>query len=181
MSHLAGYLLPALDRPADALTLVREPVDRTISYYHAKQRRRDPAKPMRTLAEIYVRPPDLERRERWEQFSNWQSRALLSVFHDTSSLAPGAGPPPDADLWRRRLRQLVENAFRIGVQDRFEDYVASLAQRYGWQAFAPRSKVNRARPKVSEVEAELCETIRAHNWLDVELYELAVDAQERSR
>jgi hypothetical protein len=38
MSHEAGYLLPALDREVDALTLVREPVDRTLSYYFFKQR-----------------------------------------------------------------------------------------------------------------------------------------------
>jgi hypothetical protein len=65
------------------------------------------------------------------------------------------------------------------VQDRFEDYVDSLARRYGWTAFVPRSKVNRERPKVSEVSPELRETIRAHNWLDAELYELAVWAQEK--
>ena len=42
MSHWAGYLLPSSTVPSDALALVREPVDRTLSYYYHKQRRRGP-------------------------------------------------------------------------------------------------------------------------------------------
>ncbi len=50
-----------------------------------------------------------------------------------------------------------------------------LAQRYGWETFEPRSKVNPVRP-AEEISAELRETILAHNWLDSELYELAQNA-----
>ena len=181
MSHLAGYLLPALDRPAETLVLVREPVDRTISYYHAKSRRRAPGKSSRSLEEIYAADPSgLARpRDSWEQYFNWQSRCLLSVFHDVSALPSTAGPSPDADVWRERLRHLVDRVFTVGVQDRFAEYVDSLAERFGWRAFTPQSKVNTRRPAVSEVSADLRERIRAHNWLDAELYELGLQAQER--
>jgi hypothetical protein len=181
MSHLAGFLLPALDRPAEALVLVREPVDRTISYYHVKRRRRDPEKPMRSLAEIYAGDPARRglRSESWEQFFNWQSRCLLSVFHDVSALPSSEGPSPDAALWRERLREVVERVYLVGVQDRFSEYVDSLAVRFGWQVFVRKSKVNPNRPTVSEISPGLRETIRAYNWLDVELYELARAAQER--
>ena len=109
MSHLAGYLLPALDRPVETLVLVREPVDRTISYYHAKSRRRSPGKPFRTLEEIYAADPSgLDRpRDSWEQFFNWQSRCLLSVFHDVSELPTSAGPSA-------RCRSLARPASRSG-------------------------------------------------------------------
>jgi hypothetical protein len=181
MSHLAGYVLPALDRPVEALVLVREPVDRTISYYHVKRRRRAPDKPFRALEEIYAGDPAARglRPESWEQFFNWQSRCLLSVFHDVSALPTSAGPSADADVWRERLRDLVERVFYVGVQDRFGDYVDSLSERFGWQAFVPRSKVNPSRPGVAEVSNELRETIGAYNWLDAELYGLARSAQER--
>ena len=106
MSHLAGYLLPALDRPADALVLVREPVDRTLSYWHAKARRREGRKQMPSLEEIYAREPDPAKPERWEQFHNWQSRALLSVFHDVTEL-PLTADDPTAGDWRAKLRDLV--------------------------------------------------------------------------
>jgi hypothetical protein len=175
MSHWAGYLLPALDRPADALVLVREPVDRTLSYYWFKQRRRGPERPLEPLDRLYELQGDRSDGERrpamWDQLCNWQSRALLSVFHDTSALEHSAGPPADADLWRRRLRDLVERIYLVGIQDRFADYLDLLAQRYGWSVFEPRSKVNPVRP-AEEISPALRETILAYNWLDAELYEL---------
>jgi hypothetical protein len=178
MSHWAGYLLPALDRPAESLALVREPVDRTLSYYHFKQRRRGPERPLEPLEQLYETGAG-GRIELMAQLCNWQSRALLSVFHDVSELEHSAGPPVDADLWRARLRNLVEDVFLVGVQDRFEQYVDVLVRRYGWNALVPHSKVNPQRPPLSEISSELRETILAYNWLDTELYELGLLAQQR--
>jgi hypothetical protein len=175
MSHWAGYLLPALDRPVDALVLVREPVDRTLSYYWFKQRRRGPERPLEPLDRLYElrgnRSDGEQRPALWAQLCNWQSRALLSVFHDTSELANSAGPPADADRWRERLRDLVERVYLAGVQDRFADYLELLARRYGWETFEPRSKVNPVRP-AEDISQAVRETILAYNWLDAELYEL---------
>lgn len=178
MAHTAGYLLPALDRPVDALTLVREPLDRVISF-HYFMRRGDQVK--RTLAEMYTAggSPGDTRSSRWEYF-NGQSRHLLSVFYNMSELPFSAGPCANADLWRARLRDLVERVFLVGVQDRFEEYVGELARRYGWRATVPHSKVNAARPAVSEISAVLRDTILAHNWLDTELYAICRQAQDRA-
>ena len=179
MSHWAGYLLPALDRPADALVLVREPVDRTLSYYWFKQRRRGPERPLEPLDRLYElrgnRSDGVERPGLWDQLCNWQSRALLSPFHDTSALGHSAGPSPDADVWRGRLSDLVERVYLVGVQDRFPQYLERLEQRYGWEIFEPRNKANPLRP-AEEVSPELRETILAYNWLDAELYQLCSDA-----
>ncbi len=175
MSHWAGYLLPALDRPADALVLVREPLDRTLSYYWFKQRRRGPSRPLEPLDRLYElhgnRSDGEQRPVLWDQLCNWQSRALLSVYHDTSRLEHTPGPGPDADVWRERLRDLLDRVYLVGVQDRFADYLELLAERYGWDVFEPRSKVNPERP-AEEIPASLRETILAYNWLDAELYEL---------
>jgi hypothetical protein len=189
MSHSAGYLLPALDRPAETLVLVREPVDRVLSFYHYKRRRPgDPPAGNKAafpeLEEVYAtseaerarlrKPPRLEA---WEQFSNWQSRALLSVFHDVATLPFSAELPPDADVWRGRLRTLVSEVFTLGIQDKLSRFVDQLARRHGWGATAiPKSKANVHRSD-DEVTRQVRETIRAHNWLDTELYELARRAQ----
>jgi hypothetical protein len=192
MSHSAGYLLPALDRRAEALVLIREPVDRVLSFYFYKRRRpKEPEGSRRTedffpLEGIYstnaeerarlVRPPRLES---WDQFHNWQSRSLLSVFHDVSTLEYSLGPSRDADLWRARLRDLVEDVFYAGVQDRFVEYVELLARRFGWDVVAPASKVNPRRPADGEIGAELRQTIARYNWLDGELHELCREIQLR--
>jgi hypothetical protein len=52
-----------------------------------------------------------------------------------------------------------------------------LARRHGWpETEVPKSKANERRAGI-EVAPELREMIRAHNWLDQELYELAREAQ----
>jgi hypothetical protein len=191
MSHAAGYLLPALDRPAETVVLIREPVDRVVSFYYFKQHLDGPAgyRPAEAfppLADIYAMDDEDRARARlpkglesWDQFYNWQSRALLSVFHDVSALAYTKGPPADAELWRERLRELVENAFHVGVQDRFAEFVELLGRRFGWTPFVPRAKVNKRRPVDVATSDSFRETISAYNWLDVELHELSQALQER--
>jgi hypothetical protein len=186
MSHSAGYLLPALDRPAETLVVVREPVDRVLSFYWEKRRnflkRRDPNTPFNLLEMVYATPPARRPPQSWRQFFNWQSRSLLSIFHDVSELPSTAGPSPDADLWRSRLRELVEGGtVFVGVQDRLDRYVDSLARRFGWETtFVPQRGVNRHRPRLSQSSVgEEREKILAYNWLDAELYELCREIQTR--
>lgn len=186
MSHWAAYLLPALNRPVDALVLVREPVDRTLSYYFHKQRQHAEwsLAPLEQLAERRSSPdwrkaPEHDLLDRL--FNNWQSRALLSVFHDVSTLEDAAAAPPEADVWRARLHDLVDRVFLVGIQDRFEQYVGLLARRYGWQELdVPHAKVNPQRPSNPAVSPSLRDTILAYNWLDLELYDRARQAQIES-
>jgi hypothetical protein len=190
MSHEAGYLLPALDRDVDALTLVREPVDRTLSYYFFKQRQFEPRKQpewsldsLEGLAEKRSSPGWRQRAAREgkvldQLFNNWQSRALLSIYHDASTLDAGVDSSAERDLWRQRLRDLVDEVFLVGVQDRFQQYTALLARRYGWQKVRVRhAKVNPQRPAGATVSPELRAAILDYNWLDRELYELSRQAQ----
>jgi hypothetical protein len=180
MSQTAGYLMPALDRPADLLALVREPVDRVLSY-HYDHKRRQPrtARPLAALQDTYARAEEIAPGSpaHWEYF-NGQSRRLLSIYYDVTQLPFTAGPGPDADLWRNRVRHIVDSVFLLGVQDRFTQYISGLARRYGWRPFVPRGKVNGARPAVFDASA-LWETVLSYNWLDAELYELARQAQVR--
>jgi hypothetical protein len=183
MSHWAGYLLPALDRPADAPVLVREPLDRTLSYYFHKQRQHPEwsLSSLERLAERRASPdwrsaPESELLDRL--FNNWQSRSLLSVFHDVSDLEGSTDPSGDADSWRTRLRDLVDRVYLVGVQDRFEQYVSLLARRYGWRDVrVPHAKVNPQRPAEPDVTAHLRDATLSFNWLDVELHERARQAQ----
>ena len=182
MSHSAGYLLPSLeDRSVDAVVLVREPVDRVLSFYWEKRRNflrgKEGEPDFNLLERAYDPHPEKGPPQAWPQFHNWQSRCLLSVFHDISGLPLSRGPSPGADVWRERLRGLVDRVFTVGVQDEFEAFVDSVARRYGWNALAPRSGVNRVRPALSESPPEIREMIFEYNWLDAELYELCRAAQ----
>ena len=180
MSQTAGHLLPSLDRPADLISLVREPVDRVLSY-HYDHKRRQPrsARPLAELERLYAEADERapESRALWDYF-NGQSRALLSIFYDVTQLPFSFGPSRDADLWRSRLRHVVDQVYLLGVHDRFREYIGLLSRRYGWRPFVPSIKVNGSRPAVFEASA-LWEMVLAFNWLDAELYELARQAQLR--
>jgi hypothetical protein len=183
MSHSAGHILPALDRPFEALVLVRKPVDRVLSFYLHKRRnhlrRRPPGTPFNLLEKVYETLGGEGSPNAWRQFFNFQSRSLLALFHDVSDFPISKGPSPDADVLRARLRSIVEDVFFPGVQNRFERYLELLAKRYGWNVVMRRSKTNPEPERTSIVSVETIETIRAYNWLDAELYELCRSVQER--
>ena len=181
MGRTAGFLLPNLDRSAETLTLVREPVDRVLSsHFDYKQRQPRTRDPLALLEEIYVSAADLDTGSTtaWEYF-NGQSRQLLSVFYDVQSLPLSAGPHAGAALWRERLHDLVERVYFVGIQERFVDFVAEVAGRHDWVPMIFERKRNNDRIDVADLPEQLEETIRVHNWLDGELHELCRFVQAR--
>jgi hypothetical protein len=65
---------------------------------------------------------------------------------------------------------LVEERYFVGLQDRFDEFMRELEQRYGWRLGEARGKVGRHRPRLEDVPRDAADAIRAYNWLDDELY-----------
>jgi hypothetical protein len=174
-SHSANYLIEHIERPVRAFTIVREPVDRVLSRYYFYSR-----PPPWTLDDVYSDPAAFRR---LTQFFNYQARALLEPHFEVDAddeLALGDGPGPNADLWRSRLRSIIDKWYVIGVQDHFSDSVRRFASEFGWErAVAPAVRVNRRRPRDSVDEASR-ELVLSHNWLDAELYQNSLERFEGS-
>jgi hypothetical protein len=165
-SHSANYLLEVVGRPTRAFTIVREPVDRVLSRYYFRSN-----PPNYTLLDVYRRPKRFARTR--SQYFNYQSRSLLEprYEHKCDQLTVNNGPPPNAQTWRERLRQVLDEKYLVGVQDRFDEVVELFARELGWQqVFVPRARVNTSRPREPEDERTR-RLLLAYNWLDVELYE----------
>ena len=80
------------------------------------------------------------------------------------------GPPETADVWRARLRSVLDEHYVVGVQEHFAEAVKLFAGEFGWQRLiAPQVRVNTARPRELGDE-ETRELILAYNWLDAELH-----------
>jgi hypothetical protein len=184
LSHSANFLLDVVDRPVRAVTIVREPVDRVLSRYHFSTRPKDGREPRSTFArrlaewslEDLYRAMDggseADAKDHWRlaEFFNGQARLLLAPHHDTAGLRFTAGPPPDADLWRERLGEVVAR-YDVGVSERFGELVDRIAGEYGWtRRDEPRKKANPDRPAVGALPGATREAIAAYNWLDAELY-----------
>jgi hypothetical protein len=184
MSHSAGFLLPVLDRPAQGITLVRDPVDRVLSRHHFatrahvlkvyEQSGRTPPAPLEEQYREWGErdPPKGDTIPMNAGLFNWQARSLMAPWFDVSGLAYSREPSSDADLWRERLFNIVER-FIVGTQENYPAFVESVCARFGWSPHVHCIKKNPERPTMETVSRDLLATIRAYNWLDRELHEQA--------
>jgi hypothetical protein len=170
--HSANYLIPFVDRPVVALTIVRDPIEWAVSRYSFFGKERSWS--LEDLYGISGHQPAKKLRK----FSNAQATSLLAPHHDTTTL-PTLSDHADAEHWRRRLFELVDRVYLVGLQERFLQSVELFAQRLGWSTLYPAStRINWVRTRES-IDADLAEAIRRYNWLDEELYRRTLDWFER--
>jgi hypothetical protein len=168
--HTANFLLPLLEDPV-AICLLRDPVNRVISRYYFI------STPRFALEDVYREwggaPPFVRnKRQMTAGFFNGQARALLEPHVDTRALGYSRGPSPDADRWRELLSVTLDR-YVVGTTERYDEALPAFSRATGLnlEPRERREKANRHRPPLREVAADLRETIREYNWLDVELHE----------
>jgi hypothetical protein len=186
IGHTAAYAAPLIrvKRPVRIFTVVRQPVEQVVSRHFFADFRDDTPPDRAQLVEllrfIFASPTEAER-YRHKGYWNLQSQSILAPYFDVSELHASRGPTPDADVWRRRLADLVDRACVLLVQDHLDDDIAWFAAQQHWQITElPKMRVNPERPAVADLDPELRTTIEAYNWLDVELYRLAMRQRGRT-
>jgi len=145
---------------ATTLTLLREPVARTISQLVQYREHNRPGAP---LEEIYA-DPKVHR----QLFHNLQTKVFSLVPEDDPAIF---FKPIDLD--HRRLAAAKARLARfdlVGIRERFDPFLAELHARFGWRIDALES-VNIG--ERAEIPAELRDRIEADNELDAELYAYA--------
>jgi hypothetical protein len=144
------------------LTLLRDPVERTLSYlrHHQKFTPDDRELP---LEAIYDDP---------FRFHGLVHNHMVKMFSlDAAEMTDGA--LTRVEFTRERLERAKANLARVdavGLQERFDEFCALLVRRYGWR-FGDPERVNRTPPV--PVADEFRARIATDNALDVELYEFA--------
>ena len=153
------------------LTVLRHPLDRTISYLR-HHRRRTPADADLTLEEIYD--------------DEFRFNGLIHN-HMTKMLSLVPGEMRDGALTKveftperlERAKERLAGVDAVGLQEDFEAFCEHLSSRFGWRL--PESKPRAERPPV-ELSTEFRARILTDNAHDVELYEYARHlVAERSR
>jgi hypothetical protein len=162
--HTASYALKVLGRPTRAITILRDPVDRLISRWYFAGAQRDEPFPGFLLDPLMHKSAT--------EWFNPQSRSLLDGHYDTTELAFGLEPPPDADVWRERLFTILARHYLVGIQEAYDETIRMFGEALGWTDFRPSlQKVNATRPRNLKLSRADVELIHAANWLDVELYD----------
>lgn len=143
------------------LTVLREPVERTLSYlrHHRALTPEDRDKP---LEAIYDDP---------FRFHGLVHNHMVKMF----SLTPETmtdGVLTRVEFTRDHLdraREQLAGVDHVGLQEHFADFWDELREDHGWD-LGEMGHANRTRAEDAEDEARLCERIVEDNALDVELY-----------
>jgi len=145
-----------IDGRVTTLTLLREPVERILSY--VRQRRFAQRKP---LEDIYDDLP-------YGLANNNMTKMLLLTPEEMSALRFTRVELDRGHL--ERAKEALAGMDAVGLQEDFEDFCHELAARFGWHLGEPDKR------NVS-VPVEAPESLRARiaedNALDIELYEFA--------
>ena len=165
--HISFGVHEYIPRPATYFTILRQPIERLISYYTFVQR-----EPEHYLYD-YANTPGMTIRRYLEervslQTDNFQTRLLSGVWTDV-----GYGECDEATLALAK-RNLAERFAVVGLTKRFDETLLLLQEAFGWSDIHyRRQNVTLGRPRRKELPPETLDVISAHNQLDLELYAFA--------
>jgi Sulfotransferase family len=160
--HFPLCVTEVLEGEFTTLTLLREPVERTLSYLR-HHRENAPADRGKSLEEIYEDP---------FQFQGFVHNHMTKMLALSPREMTGGMLTP-IDLSRDHLERAKERLASMdatGFQERFGDFCRLLRARYGWALGEPEA-TNVTEPR--EISPDFRARIAADNLLDVELYEFA--------
>lgn len=160
--HFPLCTVELLDAPFVTMTVLREPVERTLSYlrHHRVLTAEDRDK---SLEEIYEDP---------FRFHGLIHNHMVKMFGMTAEEMNG-GVLTHVEFTPEHLNRakaLLPTVDVIGVQEQFDEFCAEIVERYGIDLGDPRF-ANRTDPV--DVPESFRARIAEDNAMDVELYELA--------
>jgi hypothetical protein len=156
-----------LDAPFVTLTILRDPVERTLSQLR-HHRETSGGSESASLEEIYEDPV------RFELVRNHMVRMLALTAHEMD-----AGAMTRIEVTPRlveRAKQVVAEVDVFGLQQHFDDFCSQLTRRFGWNLGRPVF-MNRTRPV--EVSTAFRAQIARDNAADIELFAFASELYER--
>lgn len=161
--HFPLCAIEVLDAPFRTFTILREPVERTLSLLRRRAQRGAEHLRGRPLEAIY---------------EDEEIRAIATnhMVKMTSMTAEEMGDfpltqPLELDPTRlARAKDLLDELDVVGLQEDYEGFCLALERSFGWD-LGPREVANRTEPQ--PIDPALRRRIEADNALDLELYEHA--------
>jgi hypothetical protein len=161
--HFPYFATKLVPRPSLVVTLLRDPVDRTISYL--KQHHRDRGLgPERSLESIY----DIDMHRQMHML-NYQVRVFASTAEEG---VRSVMHPLDIDQHRMELaKEHLEQVDIVGITEQYDEFLSRVVQRLGWDAGVQISSQRVSEPVA--VPDSLRRRIAAENEADLEFYAYA--------
>jgi hypothetical protein len=172
VGHFPLCLGDLLGVPLTALTVLRDPVERTLSLLRQRQQRNERYRDA-PLEEIYADPYMLH-----GQIHNFMVKVLTLTVDEMQDGVRTMVPYDEARL-ERAQHNLEHRIETFGLQEEFEEFCQELAARFGWDLGEPAMLANRTAP--ADASAGFRERITHDNAFDVQLYHFARDLLNRRR
>jgi Sulfotransferase family len=164
--HFPVRTVELLEAPFVTMTILRHPVERTLSFLrHQAERRQRGAAEDTPLVELYDDP------FRFEHMIHNHMVRTLSLSPEEMLAHDGVlTPVPYTPERLERAKEALAGLDLFGLQDHFEDFCDELADRYGVDV-GESVRSNTTDP--AGVPDRLADRIAEDNALDMELYEYA--------
>ncbi|MBC8170677.1 MAG: sulfotransferase family 2 domain-containing protein [Anaerolineae bacterium] len=168
MGHIRYGVHQLWSDPATYITLLRDPVERTISNYYYIQRHAHHAR------NAHYRGVSLLEYAQKETRGERQTRWLVGFRPDGVGEMYGDDHPLPADALEIAKEHLRTHFSVVGLVEEFDQTLLLLQKALGWQnIYYARRNVNEGRPRREQVPPETLEYIRQHSEPDVTLYQYA--------
>jgi hypothetical protein len=158
--------------PSTYITMLRDPVDRVISFYYYV--RRSPHVGLHNMVAFQdMSLEDFVCSGISTEIDNGQTRRLSGVTgvagEDT---AIGFGECP-IEILETARKNLLKHFTVVGLTERFDETIILLRRMFGWGAppFYVKGKVARNRRRREDVSEDILAVIEKYNRLDIELYQ----------
>ena len=158
--HFPLAAAQVLGEPFTVLTVLRDPVQRTLSYLRQQVAEVDQYRSA-SLDEVYDDP--------WRRSWLLTNHMVRMLGQNVEELAAGTMAPDDENLDRAK-KALTEEIDAFGFQEEFDEFCEALGRRYGWDLGDP--VVSNTTPP-SNASEDLTARIREDNWADIELFQYA--------
>lgn len=172
--HFPVRTVELLDAPFVTMTVMRHPVERTLSFLrHQAERRQRGATEDTPLVEIY------EDEFRFRHMIQNHMTRTLSLSPDEMRAHDGVLTPVPYTAERLEAAMEVLAGLDIfGLQDRFDEFCDELARRYGLDVGGP---LRTNTTELKDVPDGFVDRIAEDNALDMQLYEYACRLYEERR
>lgn len=170
--HMGFGLHEFVPGPWAYFTLLREPIDRVISFYYFVHRTRQHYLYDFVQSE-HVGLKEFIESQATPMVDNAQTRMLSGVWLDV-----GFGECTKETLEQAK-RNLRESFTVVGLTERFDETLFLLKRAFGWdKLFYTKQNVTANRPQKSDLPSDTLDTLVNVNLLDIELYQYATELFE---